>query len=261
MNISNLIPFKNQLRLIKNKLKRSDYLRFPHHKGYCPICEKKVVFYKEDKWLRDFYKCNCCGSIPRNRALVNALNNFFPKWREVSLHESSPGDPLSKFLKKSASNYSASYYFEDVERGHYKDGYRSEDLSALTLESESLDIFITSDVFEHIVKPEQAFREIARVLKPGGAHVFTMPWYKEIDISIQRAALENGEIVNLLEPVYHGNPISIEGSLVTYDWGKDFCDVIYKASGMFTTIYLEKNKRLGLDAEFLEVFISRKPNI
>src|SRR5688572_1651486 len=114
MNIRTLIPFKKQLRFVKKRVKHFSYLRFPHNKGYCPICEKKVVFYKEDKWLRDYYKCNSCGSIPRNRALVNALNNFFPKWRESILHESSPGDPLSRFLKKSCANYSSSYYFEDV---------------------------------------------------------------------------------------------------------------------------------------------------
>ena len=25
--------------------------------------------------------------------------------------------------------------------------------------------------------PNKAFKEIERVLKPGGAHVFTVPWY------------------------------------------------------------------------------------
>jgi hypothetical protein len=261
MKIKELIPFKNELRKVKRALVGDYYSRFRHNKGYCPLCEDAVVFYEESDWLRDHYKCNKCYSIPRNRALVNALNNFYPAWKNSITHESSPGGPLSDYLKKSCSGYSASYYFEDVPRGQYKDGFRSEDLSALTLDTSSLDLFITSDVFEHIVEPEKAFGEIARVLKPGGAHVFTMPWYRNIDKSVQRAKLENGKIVNLLEPMFHGNPISEEGSLVTYDWGQDFCDFIYKTSGMTTTIYLEKNRALGLEAEFLEVFISRKSSI
>ena len=28
---------------------------------------------------------------------------------------------------------------------------------------------------EHIFNPQSAFREIARTLKPGGAHIFTVP--------------------------------------------------------------------------------------
>jgi len=259
MQARDLIPFKTQLRSIKRALTPASYSRFAHNKGYCVICEHEVIFVEEGDWLRDQYKCNDCKSIPRNRALINALNKFYPDWKNLVVHESSPGGPLSDFIKSAAKNYSASYYFEDVPRGQYKDGFRSEDLTALTFPDATYDLLITSDVFEHVFNPTIAFQEIARVLKPGGAHVFTMPWYREIVHSRPRAEIVEGKIRHILEPVYHGNPISAEGSLVSYDWGKDFCDVIYKSSGLFTTIYCEKNRYLGLDAEYLEVFISVKP--
>jgi hypothetical protein len=76
---------------------------------------------------------------------------------------------------------------------------------------------------------------------------------------VQRAKqLDNGEIEFLEEAIYHGNPIDSKGSLVTFDWGLDFIDLIYANSGMFTTIYREKDRNKGIDGEFLEVFISRK---
>ena len=128
----------------------------------------------------------------------------------------------------------------------------------MTFADSSFDLFITQDVFEHIMNPEAAFKEIARVLKPGGTHIFTMPWYSKLEKSVRRAKLEDGKIVHLLEPVYHGNPIDAAGSLVTYDWGRDFTDIIYSICGMTTVIYLAYNRKLGLDAEFLEVFSSRK---
>ncbi len=234
------------------------HLKYPHNKGYCNICEKQVVFYEAGPWLRDQYLCNSCYSIPRNRALVQCLNIFYPAWRTAKLHESSPGGPLSDFLKKSNPNYTASHYYDDVPRGEFKDGYRSEDISALTLEDNSLDLFVSSDVFEHVIAPEQAFAQIARVLKQGGAHIFSMPWYPQQTTSVARARMANGKIENLQEPVYHGNPISEEGSLVTTDWVRDFCDIIYKASGLYTTIYLEKNRQLGIDGQFLEIFVSVK---
>ncbi|MDP4285484.1 MAG: class I SAM-dependent methyltransferase [Bacteroidota bacterium] len=231
---------------------------FPHNKGFCTVCEQHVTFYEFAPWLRDNYKCSNCNSIPRNRALVNALNIFYPNWKNSTLHESSPGGPLSFYLSKNAKGYSSSHFFEDIPRGAHSGDFRSEDLSALTFEDESLDIFITSDVFEHVMEPEKAFKEIARVLKKGGAHIFTMPWYPKYEKSIQRAKIENNEIIFLLEPIYHGNPISEKGSLVTYDWGRDFVNYIYKSSGLYTTIYLVKDRSLGLEAEFLEVFISVK---
>jgi len=128
----------------------------------------------------------------------------------------------------------------------------------MTFEENSLDLMMTQDVFEHVMNPAAAFKEISRVLKPGGGHVFTMPWYPKLKKTVQRVRMSDNQIEFLEEPIYHGNPIDAKGSLVTYDWGIDFTDFIYRNSGMFTTIYLVNDKKMGLEAEFLEVFISRK---
>ena len=139
------------------------------------------------------------------------------------------------------------------------EGFRCENLDKLTFDDHSFDLFITSDVFEHVMNPEKAFAEIARVLKPGGLHIFTMPWYPELQMSRRRAMVNDaGEIKHIEEAIYHGNPISDKGSLVTMDWGLDFCDKVYDFSRMRTTIYLERDRSAGLDGKFLEVFISRK---
>jgi SAM-dependent methyltransferase len=237
---------------------KKNQIKYPYNKGYCTICEAKTFFIEHDKWLRDYYHCINCGSIPRNRALVNALNKFYPGWEKLTIHESSPGGPLYYYFKRKAIGYTTSQYFEDVPRGSVKDGFLSEDICNLTFGDETFDVFITSDVFEHVMEPAKAFKEIGRVLKKGGIHIFTMPWYPSLETTVQRAAKSSEGIMYLKEPVYHGNPIDEKGSLVTYDWGRDFIDFIYQNSGLSTTIYLEKNRHLGLDAEFLEVFISKK---
>jgi SAM-dependent methyltransferase len=228
--------------------------------GFCPICEKNVRFIKKGEWLRDQYVCFSCGSIPRYRALIDTLKTFYPQYRELHIHESSPNtDASSKFLKNNCRNYSASQYFPDVPRGEYKNGYRSEDLSQMTFPDNSFDLIITQDVFEHVMEPEKAFKEIARVLKPGGAHLFSMPWYGKLERTRRRAEVKNGEIVHLLEPEYHGNPVDRKkGSLVTVDWGRDFTEIIFKASGLHTITYLQKDPRKGIIGDFLEIFVSRK---
>jgi ubiquinone/menaquinone biosynthesis C-methylase UbiE len=43
----------------------------------------------------------------------------------------------------------------------------------LMFENESIDLHVMQDVFEHLFTPSAAFREIARTLRAGGAHVFT----------------------------------------------------------------------------------------
>jgi SAM-dependent methyltransferase len=169
-----------------------------------------------------------------------------------------PGRSKLKLYQKKCKNYSLSYFFHDTPTGSYYDGARCENLEKMTFESNTFDIFITQDVFEHVNHPNVAFREIERVLKPGGFHIFTVPLYRNLQVTRPRIVEKDGEIQHLLEPVYHGNPISSEGSLVTFDYGTDISELIFRSSGMFTTIFLQKDVRMGLDGEFLEVFISRK---
>jgi len=225
--------------------------------GWCPICEKRTLFYKEGEWLRDQFRCIRCYSIPRWRALVFVLENHFPKWRELCIHESSPGGAASAKLAKECTNYIPTHYFPNVPPGQVKDGFRCEDLEKQTFSNESFDLIITQDVLEHLFTPSKALTEIERTLKPGGAHVFTVPWYYWKDTEV-RAVRKTDTIQYLKKPDYHGNPIDPEGSLVVTEWGRDLCDFIYKHSGMTTTAVRIFDRRQGIEAEFIEVFISRK---
>jgi SAM-dependent methyltransferase len=63
-------------------------------------------------------------------------------------------------------------------------------------------------VVEHIFAPAKAFSEIARILKPGGAHIFSVPLVsKERPSEIWAKRNEKGNVVCLHEPEYHGNSI------------------------------------------------------
>jgi SAM-dependent methyltransferase len=48
-------------------------------------------------------------------------------------------------------------------------------LSTSASMTRAFDLYLTQDVFEHLFDPAAAFREIARTLRTGGAHVFTTP--------------------------------------------------------------------------------------
>ncbi|PEC50266.1 SAM-dependent methyltransferase [Bacillus cereus] len=232
--------------------------KLKHNHGYCVICEKETTFIEQNDWLRDHYVCFTCHSIPRQRALIHVLNTFFPKWGSYHIHESSPGGITTQLLIKNCKNYTYSQYFKNHPLGQYFQGIRCENLEDMTFPNESFDLFITQDVFEHVMEPSKAFKEIERVLKPGGAHVFTVPWYHILTKTLQRARIAKEGIEYMEEPIYHGNPIDENGSLVTFDWGQDMIEYIYKHANMYTIVYLQKDRSLGLDAEFLHVFVSKK---
>jgi|ERR1019366_4318850 SAM-dependent methyltransferase len=227
--------------------------------GHCPICERWAIFVKEGPWLRDQLLCHRCASIPRWRALVYVLQTRFPNWRSLRIHESSPCGAAAEKLARECSGCLPTHFFPEVPLGQSKDGVRCEDLERQCFADASFDLVITSDVFEHIPEPARAFAEIARTLKPGGAHVFTVPWFWWKETLHRAVRGEDGIIRHLEAPDYHGNPISEEGSLVITEWGRDLCDVIYRSSGLTTTAILIRDMRLGLAGEFCEVFISSKP--
>lgn len=230
--------------------------------GICPICEQKVVFRSKHDWLRDHFLCSNCGSIPRERALMQVIKTYYPNYRDLKIHESSPGDRGASIkLKSECRSYSSSHYYNDLPLGQYHPihGHRCEDLGNLTLADEDFDLFITQDVMEHIFEPDKAFDEIARVLKPGGAHVFTVPLINKNNRSERWASRsDDGELIFHHEPEYHGNPIDTEGSLVTMHWGYDIAEFIMLSSGMYSTIIMIDDVQLGIRAEYIEVIVSRK---
>lgn len=234
-----------------------EHLAYKHNTGICPLCERHTLFIERSDWLRDNYFCVQCWSIPRFRAIVDTLQTYFPQWRQQSIHESSPAGSASDKLRNECAQYVPTHYFPDVKPGTTHQGFRCENLEEQTFADASFDLVVSQDVFEHVLHPERGFREVARTLKPGGAHVFTIPYYGQWATK-RRAEERKGKVVHLHPPEYHGNPIDEKGSLVVTEWGYDMADFIYKASGLTTTVLLTRDRTKGLDGQFLEVFISRK---
>jgi SAM-dependent methyltransferase len=225
--------------------------------GHCPICERTTLFVEVGPYLRQDYRCIRCDSIPRWRAIITVLDSEFPDWRNLSIHESSPSGPASRKLKRSASHYSSSQFLPGTPGGAVVGGITCQDLEALTFPDASLDLLITQDVLEHLLNPERAVAEIARVLRPGGAHVFTVPIFSGRQTLVRAIPSESG-VEHLLPPDYHGNPVDPNGSLVVREWGDDLVDFISLTTGLPTEVHRLHDRHRGLDGEFLEVLITRK---
>lgn len=100
---------------------------------------------------------------------MRTLELFFPDWPSRILHESSPiKRGASIRLSRQCKHYVPSQLFSDIPLGAERNNVRCENLECLTFADESIDLHVTQDVMEHVLKPDQVFREIARTLKPGG---------------------------------------------------------------------------------------------
>jgi SAM-dependent methyltransferase len=198
---------------------------------------------------------------------MHVLQTYFPNWRDLKIHESSPGwDIGSRRLATECKSYTATQYDPSVPFGSTVETrmpsktYQSEDLQAQTFPDAEFDLILTQDVFEHVMHPDKAIKEIARTLKPNGATMMSVPITRKKYQSQRRARLVNGEIVHLQEPQYHGNPMG-GGSLVTIDWGYDIVRYFQAHSGLTFLLVQMDNIDLGIRGDFSEILIGFKAAI
>ena len=193
---------------------------------------------------------------------MHVIQTRYPNWRDLAIHESSPVNRgASVKLAQRCGSYTASQYDPLLGFGNFHPlaGYRSENLEKQTFPNEAFDLVITQDVFEHIFDAPAAFKEIARTLRPGGAHIFTTPLVNKGQPSEKWASMSEAGIVYDHPPEYHGNPMSAEGSLVTWHWGEDIVRYIKNASGLDTEIIALDDLKLGIRAEYIEVLMTTRP--
>jgi SAM-dependent methyltransferase len=233
------------------------------YEGFCPICQKTTTFRATDNWLRGRLLCLSCpsGSVPRERALTLVLEEKFPNWRELKIHESSPiKRGISEKLKKEAKSLIQTQYYHDLDRGSTEREYRNEDLQKLTFAANTFDLFISLDVMEHIPEPKAAILEIWRTLKPGGAMLCTWPVRKtQVEALERRVTFDpDGAVHHHKEPEYHGNPINDEGSLVTVDYGYDIHKLISQWAPFDVRVYRFSDRTHGILGEYTEVFLAKR---
>lgn len=218
----------------------------PAAEGKCSVCGRIGSFMiKDNATLFREAACGNCGASKRTSDVARAVVRTLTGNEEASLaeslthlkgmriYEAAARGRIHDLLKR-LPHYVCSEYFDDVPRGRSKGGVRCEDLEQLTFPDNRFDLVITEDVLEHVPDPHRAFREIRRVLKPGGCHIFTVPLH-EGKKTVTRAALENDNVVHLMPPVYHGDPLRAEGALVYTDFGDDTATML-NAMDMHTEI-------------------------
>ena len=170
--------------------------------------------------------CPRCGLINRQRAIASAVLAHMTGGGERgrSLYLMEQVTPLYRVMRDrlpASTCYGSEFLGPQYRSGEIVGAIRHEDAECLSFASASLDGILSSDVFEHVPDPSQAFREAARVLKPGGRMFFTVPFFWDRDANTRRAEHVNGEIRHLMPPEYHGNPVSKDGSLVFTEYGWD----------------------------------------
>jgi len=207
--------------------------------GKCSMCGK-TLFIKLRNDDISAIRCIRCRASVTSMAIASVLKKLVLNWEDKKIYELSSRGPFFRFLHKRASHLTYSEYFDDVTPGAYKGRVQCQDVQELTYDNESFDLCTCTEVFEHVPNDRKGFREIYRVLKPGGLFLFTVP-LSDRKKTVERARLNEGKLIYLKRAEYHDDHIRGTGTVLCYrNYGLDIVEKLSQASFKNTEIILVK---------------------
>jgi SAM-dependent methyltransferase len=220
--------------------------------GFCNCCNKVSRFEVDLLWggaikdgkrrpnWRERLVCPTCGMNNRQRLVATLALQATNSRPNEGVYFMEQVTPIFRWVVAHLNTkqiYGSEYLGHDYKGGSSINGIRHEDIMSLSFDDEELTYIFSNDVFEHVPNPKKAFFECYRVLRHGGEMIATFPFHYLQDNTVLRATIEDGKVQSLLNPVFHGNPVSKEGSLVFSDFGWDIF-AIFKECG-FSSALLE----------------------
>ena len=205
----------------------------------CTVCGHAGYLRREERSIRETYRCGGCGASLRYREQARLILDKFSRedsghladlvneaeFQELRIYEPGLIGPFRKMCNK-LPGYCNSYFWEDVPPGEFREDVQCQDLMNLTYEDNSFDLVLSSDIFEHVRKPFAGFQEVNRVLKPGGFHIFSIPpMHPMPSKTVFRVDTSGPEDVFILPRHYHSAPGGGK-SLVYTDFGEDMVKIM-----------------------------------
>lgn len=237
-----------------------------HQLGTCNICGKYTVFICIDALVaRNNMYCPFCHSSSRKRHVAKVLLdrvisqpvtiNDISKIGKYHIYNADVNDAFGKVLRNNDLYTCSSLIPGIVDGTETTPGVFCQNLENLSFADKSFDIVITEDVFEHLKHHERGFKEVHRVLKDGGYHIFTVPCHFDRP-TLVRVDTSGDREVHLLPPEYHGD--KIRGQILAYrtfgidifallaeigfDTQVDFSNYLDRKSGIFDSYVFYSKK-------------------
>jgi SAM-dependent methyltransferase len=240
----------------------------------CIVCGNVFAYKIKNENLREDCNCIICKSsnrirqlsyglitsVLKKKPLLSSLKGFNQR-NDLVVYNTEAKGPIHDSLCKMKNYVCSEYLGEEYKSGTVVNGILNQDLQNLSFADNSFDVVISSEVFEHIPDAYRAFREVYRVLKPGGRHVFTVPFESTgFEDSIRAIRDKNGHLQYLAKPEYHYDPLKPKDGILVYQIFSLEMMVKLSKIGFITNLHHLYNPLLGILGDNALVFESIKPN-
>lgn len=228
--------------------------------GYCSICDAPTVFVTSMEYVstdedgnvqpnwREHLICKGCGLRSRVRSALQIAIQDVGIRADDAIYITEQFGPTYRWLKGRFNDVTGSEYLKPGSRsGSRHMGINHQDIQALSFGDASFDVLMSLDVLEHVPDNAAAFREIARVLRPGGSLVLTIPFTADKQETTVRAEMAaDGTITHNLPVEMHGNPTDpINGALCFRHYGWDALDELRAAGFVDVKVHRYYSADLG----------------
>jgi SAM-dependent methyltransferase len=236
--------------------------------GFCIVCRREVTFIVNTELVRldnrnwrETMKCPGCGLINRWRGSVHVFQALVQPGPEDRIYLTEAVTPLFETIAARHPGSVGSEYIAGLPTGSETELpsglVRIEDVTRLTFPDGRFEAVLSFDVLEHVPDYKQALREFYRVLAPGGQALISVP-FTFLDQTVTRAELDpEGIIRHLMEPIYHGDPLSEEGVLCYYEFGLDFLEELRLAGFQDAYLLCYTSRKWGY-YDYSVMFVGRK---
>jgi SAM-dependent methyltransferase len=168
-------------------------------------------------------RCLKCRANVTNLSLIPVIRHHSEKYSVQSCYEMSTYGATLEYLAANFSSVTTSEYHPGLPPGAIVNGIRNEDVQQLSFAGDCFDVVTSNQVFEHVPDDVQGYAECYRVLKPGGALIFSIPMSRAA-MTRQAAEIVNGEIVHHMTPEYHDSRLGGPNTALVF-WHHSINDI------------------------------------
>jgi SAM-dependent methyltransferase len=204
--------------------------------GFCFPCDGPSTFQLNRRPLfraetsgpnwREGLHCIGCGMNNRIRSMAWMTDRVVRTTQNPQIYASEQRTAFYDWLaiRYGEGVVGSEYLGPNIEPGRVVSGVRHEDLECLSFADATFDAVVSMDVLEHVNDPAQAIEQIARVLKPEGELLLSVPFFAGSPANVRRSQIRDGEVVHHQPPEYHGASPPGQGWLVFWDFGWQLVD-------------------------------------